>query len=351
MTIESRMTTRRRFVATMATASAALALPAIAARAQSGKELVFAGFGGAYQEGQVKALFEPFEKETGIRIIATTGVELARLKAQVGSHNVEWDLISLPDRLRYTALLDGLLEKLDYSRFSIADLLPQTVTDYCCGCVTFAAQLTYNNEVFSGQSAPTTWRDVWDTDKFKGRRGMLSSVTYLLEFALLADGVPKEKLYPLDVERSLKSLEKFKRTAVWWTQFPQVEQMLLSREIVMTPWTRGVTSQLAGKPIRVSYDGAAISYEGWVIPKGSKYYDQAMRFIEFAIRPDRQAELTKYIAYGPTNRKAFPLVAPSVQELLPSAPKNFEAGFLFNGEWWGPNLARVTEHFNEWRLS
>ena len=31
-------------------------------------ELVFVGFGGSYQEGQTKALFEPFEKETGIKM-------------------------------------------------------------------------------------------------------------------------------------------------------------------------------------------------------------------------------------------------------------------------------------------
>ena len=53
----------------------------------------------------------------------------------------------------------------------------------------------------------------------------------------------------------------------------------------MSPWTRGVTAQLAGKPINVSYDGAAISYEGWVIPKGSKNYDNAMKFIAFATQP------------------------------------------------------------------
>lgn len=342
---------RRRFTAGAAVATAALAIPMISVRAQKPRELVFVGFGGAYQDGQTKALFEPFEKETGIKIVGTTGVELARLKAQVSSKNVEWDLISLPDRLRATAVSDGLLEKLDYSRFSTADLLQQFVTPECCGGVTFAAQLTYSTEAFEGQQAPATWADAWNTERFKGRRGMMSQVTYLLEFALLADGVPKDKLYPIDVERALRSLEKFKKNAVWWVQFPQVEQMLLNKEIVMTPWTRGVSAQLAGRPIRVSYEGAAISYEGWVIPKGSKNFDAAMRFIEFAIRPDRQAELTKYIAYGPTNRNALRLIEPRVRELLPSDPKNLAAGFLFDGNWWGPNLTKVTERFNEWRIS
>jgi putative spermidine/putrescine transport system substrate-binding protein len=344
---------RRRLLSTVAAgATIGLAAPALigGARAQGRKELVFVGFGGVYQDGQAKAFFEPFERETGIKIVQTTGVELAKLKAQVESKNVEWDIISLPDRLRYTAVHDGLLEKLDYSRFSTADLLKETVSEFCCGAVTFASQLTYNNQVFPDGKAPVTWKDVWNTTAFPGRRGMYANVTYTLEFALLADGVPKDKLYPLDMERALKSLDKFKRDAVWWTQFPQVEQMLLAREIVMSPWTRGVASQLDGKPLRVSYDGAAISYEGWVIPKGSKNYDNAIKFIEFAIRPERQAELTKYIAYGPTNRKALPLVEPRVMDLLPSNQVNFDKGFLFSGDWWGPNLAKVTERFNEWRL-
>ncbi len=38
-----------------------------------------------------------------------------------------------------------------------------------------------------------------------------------LEFALLADGVPKDKLYPIDVQRALKSLDRIKKNVVkWW---------------------------------------------------------------------------------------------------------------------------------------
>lgn len=340
--------TRRAFV--RSAAAATIAAPAVVATtARAAQELVFVGFGGAYQEGQTKAFFDPFERETGIKIVQTTGVELAKLRAQVQSKNVEWDIISLPDRLRYTAQHDGLLEKLDYARLDAKELLSETVSEFCVGSITFATQLTYNKEALPG-SAPVSWQDFWDTAKFPGRRGLFSGPVNILEFALLADGVPKDKLYPIDVARALKSLDKLKRDAVWWSQFPQAGQMLQSKEIAMTPWTRGPGLILEGRPIGVSFDGAAISYEGWVIPKGSKKFDAAMKFISFALQPQRQAELTKYVVFGPTNKKAFPLVDPKVMALLPSAPENFKQGFLVSGDWWGPNLTKVSEQFNEWRL-
>src|SRR5688500_185074 len=92
---------RRRFLSVTGGAAAvsAIGLPFVPTKARAARELVFAGFGGAYQTGQQKALFEPFEKETGIKIVQTTGVDLAKLRAQVQSGNVEWDFVSLPDRL------------------------------------------------------------------------------------------------------------------------------------------------------------------------------------------------------------------------------------------------------------
>jgi putative spermidine/putrescine transport system substrate-binding protein len=285
----TRLISRRSALKSALMTTAGLAAPALVGgtRAQGKNELVFVGFGGAYQEGQAKALFEPFEKETGVKIVQTTGVEIAKLKAQVETKNVEWDIICLPDRLRAPAVKEGLLEKLDYSRFSTADLIKDTVTEFCCGAVTLAMQLCYNPQGFGGGKMPSGWLDFWNTKDFPGRRALYANPAYTLEFALIAAGVPKDKLYPLDVERALKTLEVFKKDGVWWTQFPQVEQILTNKEAVMSPWTRGVTAQLAGKPINVSYDGAAISYEGWVIPKGSKNYDNAMKFIAFAtcVRP------------------------------------------------------------------
>jgi putative spermidine/putrescine transport system substrate-binding protein len=347
----AKIVSRRRFlgVATAAgLAGAAWPRAGTRARAASKTELVFVGFGGTYQEGQTKAYIEPFERETGIKVIQTTGVDLAKLKAQVQSKNVEWDVVTLPDRLRYTAVQEGLLSPVDYRTVDARDILREVVTEYAVGHVTVAMMLTYAKTAFKDR-APQTWVDFWNPTQFPGPRGMYNFPAYSMEIALIADGVPKDKLYPLDVARAFRSFDRLKpHIKVWWSQFPQPGVLLKTGEIVMTPWTRTITQVLAGDPLGFSYEGAAITYEAWTVPRGAPHAENAMRFINFALQPQRQAELTKYVAFGPTNRKALPLVDTKLRPLLPSA--NLERGFLLSGDWWGPNLQRVQEQWNEWRL-
>src|SRR5437867_13123785 len=184
-----RDTTRRQFLTTAAAAGvASLALARTVTRARAAKnELVFVGFGGSYQDGQTKALFEPFEKETGIKVIQTTGVDIAKLRAQVQSRNVEWDLISIPDRLRYTAVRDGLLQKLNYGVINAKDVQPNLVTEYAVGCVTIPMLLTYSTKAHPPGKEPKTWMDYWDPAKVPGIRAMYNAPPYSLEFALIAD--------------------------------------------------------------------------------------------------------------------------------------------------------------------
>jgi len=154
--------TRRRFLGMTAAAAgaASVGFPHVITTAKgAANELVFVGFGGGYQEGQTKALFEPFEKETGIKIIQTTGVDIAKLRAQVQSKNIEWDLISIPDRLRYTAVKDGLLMPLDYKTINAKDIVPTLVTEYAVGCVTIPMLLTYSTKAYPAGKAPVTWMD------------------------------------------------------------------------------------------------------------------------------------------------------------------------------------------------
>ena len=345
--------TRRRFLKSAAAAAVGtLSAPYLLRSAQAeSKELVFVGFGGTYQDGQTKAYFEPFERETGIKVTQTSGVEIAKLRAQVQAKHVEWDLATLPDRLLFAATEDGLLMPLDYSVIDTRDILKSVVRKYSLGHISLAMALTYSTAYYKPGKEPKNWDDFWNLGSVPGIRGMFNNPAYSLEIALVADRVPKDKVYPIDVERSFKSLDRIKSKVIWWDQFPQPGVMLQSGEINMTPWTRGASLRLEGQPLGVSFDGAIASYENWTVPKDAPHADAAMKFINFAIKPERQAALTKYIAFGPTNTKAWPLVDSKVAPWLASYPQNYEKEVQFDGTWWGQNLSKVSEQWNEWRLS
>ena len=89
MTMKKRATGKlgRRTVLKGALAAGAVAqwpLIVTPGKAQASQQIVFASFGGSYEEWLRKMFWEPFTAETGIKVIPTTGAgDLAKLKAMV----------------------------------------------------------------------------------------------------------------------------------------------------------------------------------------------------------------------------------------------------------------------------
>ena len=240
---------------------------------------------------------------------------------------------------------------LDYGAIDAKQIMPQLVTQHAVGGVTIPMLLTYSTKHFPPEKAPRNWADFWNIGSLPGQHGMYNGAVYSLEFALIADGVPKDKLYPLDVDRAFKSLEKIKSRLVWWSQMSQPGPLLASGEIVATPWVRSISFMLCGEPIGISYDGAALTFEAWVVPKGTKNAVNAMKFINFALQPKNQAELTKYIAVR-ADAARTPINTSIPNAAIPFfQPENAAKGFLLSGDYWGPNLDKLTGRWNEWQLS
>ena len=104
--------------------------------------------------------------------------------------------------------------RLDYASFKYTDLndIPaRAKTDTYIGNNMGAFVLTYNTKSFGAGNHPRSWREFWDVGKFPGTRTLagMSTGTPNLEFALLADGVPKEKIYPIDIARAFRPLQKY----------------------------------------------------------------------------------------------------------------------------------------------
>lgn len=315
--------------------------------------LVVTSWGGAYQDGQRKAHFEGFTKATGIKIVEASPTDYGKLKAMVMSQNVEWDVVDVDLDFVIRAGRQGLLEKLDYAKMGLdtRDFLPGTVHDHGIGNMFYSTILAWNTKKITAGTAPTGWKDFWDVKKFPGPRSLYKSPLGTLEAALLADGVPIDKLYPLDVDRAFRSLDRIKPyVTVWWDTGAKAAQLVTDGEVVMTSSWNGRIQEVIrqGAPVGFTWNGGALGGDAWVIPKGAKNRDLAMKFIAFAQTAKQQAELTKYYPVGPTNTKAFAFVDPKVD--LPTTPKNRSVQLIVDVTWWVDNFDKVNERFTAWLL-
>ena len=223
---------RRGFLrGTAAAALAGLATPALTGRAKAdGVVLNFATYGGVLNDYMTKLFAVPFEKETGIKVNFGGNASLALAKLQTTSGTAaQWDLINLTGAEYLAAVEENIIAPYDYSIVDASHITPEYKGTHGIKFALFLFGMGYDKRKLPEDKAPKNWAEFWDTQRFPGKRSLYSSPSdgSIIEIALLADGVPIDKLYPLDVERALKSLEKLGRQNIIWhtTNQEPIQQM------------------------------------------------------------------------------------------------------------------------------
>jgi putative spermidine/putrescine transport system substrate-binding protein len=316
-------------------------------------ELVVASLGGSYQEAQSEAFMQPFAEETGVEVTETAAEGVARLQAMVETGNVEWDVVDLgPQELQLATELD-LLEPIDYSVVDRSVFYEgAATTDYGVGTIYSTGVLAWNTDEIQGDP-PQDFADFWDLEKYPGKRALAAyGPDFNLEYALLADGVPMDELYPLDVDRAFEKLDEIKDETIFYDTNEQAMQLITSGEAVMgtAPNGRVFNAINDGQPIDYTWNQGGLFIDYWAVPKGAPNAANAMRFIEFASQAERQAEMAQLIPYGGTNESAVDLLDEEVLDNLPTAPDNFELQYVPDAEWWAENIEEVTERWQAWLL-
>ena len=316
-------------------------------------EIVLSSWGGAYEKAVIKAMAEPFEKETGIKVIVTSYPDFAKMKAMVDTGNIEWDVIDVEDRMFRRGVREKLFEPLDFSVIDKTNLLPAAVHPYAVGIEFLAGVIGYRTDKYPTGKQPKSWGDFWDTKRLPGARALFNGPYDMLEVALIADGVPKEKLYPLDVERAFRSLDKIKpNVSVWWTKGAQPAQLITDGEVDMTYAYSGRIANIMreGVPAGITYNQASLNIEWLVITKGSKKVKEAMKFIAYCSQPKPQAIFNSMMQYGPINKKAFDFIDDKVAPLMPTAPQNRALMWIPNADWWVDRDQELNERWKQWLL-
>jgi putative spermidine/putrescine transport system substrate-binding protein len=310
-----------------------------------------------YGDAVAEAFTKPFTKETGIEVQLTGAADMAKLKAQVMTGSVEWDVLDILPTEVATASHEGLLEPVDYGIVEIdeSDLVyPQAKQQYATAMFTYTGGIAYDKLRHPDGKHPTNWPEFWDVKRFPGRRGLRARPNDTLELASLAAGIAPKDVYPIDVDRAFASLDAIKPFINKWIDTtPQTVQLIETNELDFTNTFGGrvFNANKAGIPLGYPTDQLMIAFNTFAVPKGAKNRVEAMKLMSFMCRPDRQAAFCELFTYPPVNKKGIALLSPAMRQWVPdmSNPKHL----VINAEWWGEpgRFAALTTRFRTWLLT
>lgn len=322
----------------------------------SARDLTIVSWGGNFQDAQREIFFTPFGAKIGKKVLDQSwdgGVGILDAKVKVGNPN--WDVVEVEAEDLALGCESGLYEKIDWAKIGDKkDFVPEAVNECGVGAIVWNTGLAWDGDKL--KTAPTSWADFWDIKHFPGKRGLRKGPKYSLEFALVADGVKPADVYkmlrtPEGVDRAFKKLGEIKSSIVWWEAGAQPLQMLSAGDVVMTAAYNGrITgfNRNEGKHFKFLWNGSVSAIDSWTVLKGSENKSLAMDFIAFASKPENQAKLPKFIAYGLTNTKANALVPADLKSELPTTPENISQALPLDVDFWVENTESLTERFNAW---
>ena len=344
--------------------TAALAATGRAVRAQGKLEdtVVIRTTGGSFEKALKQYFFDPFTAATGTRVVpvATSyGDMIAKTAAMSAAGHVEWDIIS-PQFYELGRLAPFLVDLGDCQAMPnvLADGIPGICGRYGVQYLTGGVVLAWDPAVFRGRRAPANWADFWNVKEFPGHRSLPSygnPWNNTLLFALMADGVPADKLFPLDLDRAFRKLDEIKPAIdVWWKTGAQSADMFRSGDIQMAPLWSGTAyaAKQGGVSLDWTYDQAAADLGSWAILKGAPHPNAGATFINFYMaNPQNHAAFAREMGYATTNRESLSLLSPDLQHKLVSSPAMLARMASIDGAWVEANRTITLERWNRWLAS
>ena len=342
-----------------------------------GKSIVALGPGGAFTAAVRQAYFIPFTEQFGIEVIEDTPTpNPAKWVAAAETGNIDWDVTTLGVADATALLKTDTLEELDLSVVDTRDLLDpiKNLSPYMAGGdVTWSIVMAYNTDVYPGDSGPKSWADFYDLDKFPGRRALRHAVAWggHIQFTRLARepdllnspegkqaaNTPSREQMEEDFQWFADWTDKAGGDIIYWSSGSQCPELLISREVEMCSAYNGRIFDAAkeGAPIRVCWEcGHIINLSGHALPNGMKElyperYELANLYLAWISFPEINSQLSKYISYGPVNRKAIPLLESpefdDVRDHLPTSGANAPYGIVLDEVYLGENLAWAEEQY------
>lgn len=337
--------------------------------------LTLVSWGGAYQKSQEKAYAEPYTSlNRGLRISWDQGSAeaVSKLRKMQASNNVTWDLVDVVGADAVRLCEEGLVMKVDHDALLAPapdgtpaswDFGPSIASECFIPQIAYSVTVGYRGDLMGGKK-PNSICDLFDTRTYPGKRALSGRVGENLEWALLCDGVAREKVHDVlatktGQNRAFAKLETIKDDVVWWRSGAEPIQLLSDGEVVMASAYNGRLFQAIAYqdlPVEMLWDAQVLDFDGWVIPAGlpQERLARVRDFLWFATDTQRLADQAQYIAYGPARASAARLVGRHAElgidmaPHIPTAPSNMRNVFVANYDFWADNRRELQARFQAW---
>lgn len=325
-----------------------VALPAAAQR-----ELTVVGFGGGFQDAARKTLFEGFTRGTGVALRDDTyNGEMARIYAMVRNRDVVWDVVMVEAPELVRGCEDGVFQKLDWSRMYRERFIEAGLAECGAGAVAWGTALFWDTA--RNATGPANFAELWDVQRFPGKRALRTGPKMTLELALMADGVDRGNVYrvlatPAGRDRAFASLEKLRPHIVWWRSGAQPQQLIGSGEVAYAMGYTGrvVQANAQGARWALNWDTLLYSVDYWAIVSGTPRAADSVRLINHLTDLDPLLELAKVWAASPAHR-AF-VERPDLRAANPNAvATNAERGLFLDTQFWIEHGEDLEKRFAAW---
>ncbi len=339
-----------------AAATASVALPWIwTGRAGAATQLAVRTPGGVYDEVKRETVYEPFRKATGIEIVPVAAT-VAKLLAMHRSGQMEVDLIDTGDDVLLQLDVAGALLPLDLKAFKRTD--PEDIESTVkhktfIGSFNYGMVMGFHTAAFPPGKEPKSWAEFWDIKAFPGPRTLadMASGAPDIEFALLADGVPMDKLYPLDIDRAFKSLSVVRPAITkFWDTGALSAQMLADKEVVLAGlWsTRLGVAISKGAPLGTQWNQNAVLGQAYGIPVAGRNPEAALAFVDFSLSPDIQSAWMRPYKAIPVNKKSYADTSRDLIDPATNVPWTKSKGYVRDIVWWSENRQKVNAAWSKW---
>lgn len=342
---------RREFLTLCAMAGVATAAVMAGDAEAAANEIVMWNWGGDAVKCHTDAFGAPFSKDSGLKFrFDTSGPLQGKVKEMVDSGNVTADVADA-DAFDAIALgKSGHLEKIDYSIVDRKKVLDGFAWNYGVSIIFYGYAFMYDTKKFK-DNPPATWADFFDTKKFPGKRSLYKWANGAIEGALMADGVPKDKVYPINLDRALAKIASIKSDTIYWGSGSEAQQMIVNGEVsIGMVWLNRakIVEEDTNGRYRLNMNQAIAMPGAYIVPRGNPAgRDNVMKFIASCQKPERQIELLKCHGMTPTNPEAFGMIPDDLKRFAVTSKENLSRVLLNDPEWWAENGGNAVNKYLE----